>query len=298
MDSTRPKLAQRVTAVLHAKQYLVFFSIALYALTVWVPLGSAWLHRRSSFPDILRNTWGPLADAVAARSVLIAFVFIVYVLVMTWFRAGYIRSLVGGFHFGPADARQFLRLLGLEVILECTGALGVWGSVRAGADATVTDLVVIALLLVYFAVQYTDYIVIIAGVGPLRAIVLSWRTVRATLLPSVTVFLVVSLLGSLAANLLGDSVTGTLLRAAPMLVVQGVLMGAVVFVADVVLIVLYLDAVERGRLTPGSQMATPAGGGGSGRKGADDSGTKGADDSGRKRADGSGGNGTGGARPR
>ena len=38
MDGTKTTLPQRVTAVLHAKQYVVFFSIGLYALDVAVPL--------------------------------------------------------------------------------------------------------------------------------------------------------------------------------------------------------------------------------------------------------------------
>src|SRR5665647_2438250 len=68
MDGTRPTLPQRVTAVLHAKQYLVFFAIGLYALDFAVPIASAWLYRREPPAELLRNTWGPLADAVAARS--------------------------------------------------------------------------------------------------------------------------------------------------------------------------------------------------------------------------------------
>ena len=46
MDSGRPTLPQRVTAVLHAKQFLVFFAIGLYALDFAVPIASAWLYRR------------------------------------------------------------------------------------------------------------------------------------------------------------------------------------------------------------------------------------------------------------
>jgi len=128
------------------------------------------------------------------------------------------------------------------------GALGVGGIVWAGQDALVVNAVVFALLACYFVVLYADYIIVISGTGPLRGILLSWKTVRVTLLPSVTILLIVTLLGDLAGGLLGDAVTGDLLRALPMLLVQCVLMGAVVFAADVALIVLYLNAMETGRL--------------------------------------------------
>src|SRR5450759_5520465 len=104
MDGTRPTLPQRVTAVLHAKQYLVFFAIGLYALDFAVPIASAWLYRREPLAELLRNTWGPLADAVAARSAVIAAFFVVYLLVGTWLRAGYIRSLGGPFTCAPPTA--------------------------------------------------------------------------------------------------------------------------------------------------------------------------------------------------
>jgi hypothetical protein len=250
MDRTKTALPQRVTAVLHARQYLVFFSIALYALDVAVPIVSAWMYRSGGLKELLDNTWGPLADAVAARSALIAALFVAYLLAMTWLRAGYIRSLVGPFHLRPASTRQFLSLLGFEFILEAVAALGVGGIAWSGQDALAVNAVVFALLAFYFVVLYADYIIVISDVGPLRGILLSWKTVRATLLPSVAILLIVTLLGDLATGLLSDSVTGDIVRALPMLLVQCVLMGAVVFAADVTLVVLYLNAVEKGRVRP------------------------------------------------
>jgi hypothetical protein len=250
MDSSRPSLPQRVTAVLHARQYIVFFSIGLYALSVAVPVLSAWMYRHAGVKDLLDNTNGPLADAVAARSALIAALFVAYLLAMTWLRAGYIRSLVGPFHLRPANRHQFLSLLGFELILEAVAALSVGCIVWAGQDAVVANLVVFALLAFYFVVMYADYIIVIAGTGPLRGILLSWQTVRVTLLPSVAILLVVTLLGELASSLLSDSVTGDFAHALPMLLVKCVLMGVVVFAADVTLVVLYMHAVETGRVRP------------------------------------------------
>jgi len=255
MDGTGPTLPQRVTAVLHAKQYLAFFAIGLYAFDFAVPIASAWLYRRESLAELLRNTWGPLADAVAARSVLIAAFFIVYLLVSTWLRAGYIRSLVGPFRLRPADRRQFLRLLVLELALEVVGALAAGAIVLAGDDLLLADAVVLGLLAFYFVALYADYIVVIADVGPLRAVALSWRTVLATLVPSGLILLAVTLLGYAATGLLNENVIGSLARALPMMLVQCVIMGGVVFVADVVLVVLYLNAAETGRLKPAPRGA-------------------------------------------
>ena len=249
MDRTSHTLPQRVTAVLHARQYIVFFAIGMYTLDLAVALGAAWLYRREPLAELLRSG-GPLADAVAARSVLIAAVFIVYLLISTWLRAGYIRSLVGPLHLRPADRRQFLRLLALQLALEVVGALVAGAVVLAGDDPLPVNAVFLVLLAFNFVVLYADYIIVIGDVGPLRAVALSWRTVKATLVPSALVLLTVSLVGIYATQLLDENVTGSVARALPMMLVQCVIMGSVLFVADVVLVVLYLDAAETGRLTP------------------------------------------------
>jgi hypothetical protein len=250
MNATRPTLPQRVTAVLKAREYVVFFAIGLFALDVAVPIVSAWMHRGGPFAELMYNSWGPLADAVAARSVLIGAVWVVYILVVTWLRAGYIRSLVGPVHFRPASGRQFLNLLVFQVLLEVVGALGVWGFAAAGDDAVAANLVAFGELAVYFVVLYADYIIVLGGVGPLRGIRLSLRMIRLRFLLSAGLLLLVTLVGQLSAGMLGENVITGLWRALPLLLVQSVLMGALVFVADVVLVVLYQDAVETGRLEP------------------------------------------------
>jgi len=255
MDGTGPTLPQRVTAVLHAKQYLVFFAIGLYALDFAVPIASAWLYRRQPLAELLRNTRGPLADAMAARSAVIAAFFVAYLLVGTWLRAGYIRSLVGHFHLRPADRRQFLRLLVLMLALEVVGALVASAIVFAGDDPRLANAAILGLLAFNLVVLYADYIIVIAGVSPLRAVALSWRTVRATPIPSALILLAVTLISTRAASLLDENVMGSLARALPMMLVQRVIMGGVLFVADVVLVTLYLNAAQTGRLKPKPRSA-------------------------------------------
>jgi len=249
MDRTSHTLPQRVTAVLHARQYIVFFAIGLYTLDFAVALGSAWLYRHEPLAELLRRG-GPLADAVAARSALIAAVFIVYLLASTWLRAGYIRSLVGPLCLRPADRRQFLRLLALQLALEIVGALVAGAIVIAGDDPLPVNAAILVLLAFNFVVLYADYIIVIGDVGPLRAVALSWRTVRATLIPSALVLLTASLVGIYAMSLLDESVTGSFARALPMMLVQCLIMGSVLFVADVVLVVVYLNAVGTDKLKP------------------------------------------------
>ncbi len=250
MAETRPTLPQRVTAILRARQYVVFFAIALYALDVAVPLASAWLYRRGDLSELLEGTRGPLADAVAARSALIAAVLIGYLLLKAYLRAGYVRSLTGPFHLGAAGLRQWARMLGLGVILEVIAAAAAGALVLAGDRTELGGLAVIALLAIYLALMYADYIVVLADVGPIRAIILSWRTVRSALLLSLLVLMTVSLAGDILSLLLTGGAVTSVARAAPMFLVQAAMMGAVLFVADVALVVIYTRAVERGRLTP------------------------------------------------
>ncbi|MCX6362877.1 MAG: hypothetical protein NTW58_01650 [Actinobacteria bacterium] len=240
--------------MLHAKQYIVFFAIGLYTLDFAVALGSAWLYRHEPLAELLYNR-GPLADAVAARRAVIAAVFIVYLLVGTWLRAGYIRSLVGPFCLRPAGRRQFLRLLAFALALEIVGALAAGAFEVAGDHPLPVNAVFLGLLALNLVVLYADYIIVIADVGPLRAVALSWRTVRAAPIPSALVLLSVTILGYYAARFLHQNVTGGLARSMPLMIVQCTIMGGVMFVADVVLVVLYLDAAETGRLTPKPRSA-------------------------------------------
>jgi len=250
MESSRPTLPQRVTAVLHAKQYLVFFAIGLYTLDFAVPVASAWLYRHEPLAELLRSTWGPLADAVAARSAVIAALFVMYLLAGAWLRAGYIRSLVGPFHLRPTDRRQFLRLLALQLALEVVGALVAGAIVLAGDDLLLVNAIFVGVLAFGLLVLYADYIIVIGDVGPLRAVALSWRTVRAVPIPSALVLLTATLVGSYASSMLNENVTGSFARALPMMIVQCAIMGGVLFVADVVLVVIYLNAAETGKLKP------------------------------------------------
>lgn len=246
MDAPRPTLVRRVSAVLRARQFIVFYAMALYAFDLAVLLLVAWLRDGEPVAVALERSREPLAQAVAAGDVLLVGAVALSLLTISWFRAGYIRSLVGGFRLRPAGTRQFLSLLALETLLTAAAAAaGLW---TTGTVGLVTALAVFAL---YVIALYADYVIVLAGVGPVAALKRSWLVVRAAPLPSFAVLMAATLCGVLAATLPGAAADGGLAAALPLLVVRCVFMGVVLFVADVVLVVLYLDnaATEAGEAT-------------------------------------------------
>ena len=116
MDATGPTLLRRALAVLQAKQYLVFYAIPVYALAAVVPLVLSWLHDGGSANDAIGRVQAPLYDAVAAPGLLSVGLVVLYLAAFTWFRAGYIRSIVGRFHARPQNGGQFASLLGLYTL--------------------------------------------------------------------------------------------------------------------------------------------------------------------------------------
>jgi hypothetical protein len=171
--------------------------------------------------------------------------FLVYLAVATWLRAGYIRSLAGAFHLRPRDVGQFLRLLGLSVMLAIVYALGgatlAWSGQDTIARTLGGALTVAALMAINLAVLYADYIVVLEDAGPLKAIVRSTRVLKGAFGASVLVLLIVTLLGSPGSAMLAAAAQTSLTRALPMLVLWTIVPGAIMFVADVALLVFYLN---------------------------------------------------------
>jgi len=255
MHDTRRTLLPRVGAILRAKQYVVFFAIALYTLDYATPLVSARLRHGGSLVDVLEQLGSPFVDAVADRSVVIAGLALGVAVVTAFFRAGYIRSIVGRFHVGPRDARQFGRLLGLQLALEGVAAAGVLLSGRLPADPSSLDwtggLAALAgtflIVGVSLVIAYSDYAIVISGVSLWAALARSWRVFRLNPLVTMLALLTVTVLGGLVTALGSGWMTG-LPQALPGMVIEIVLFGLVLFVADVFLIVVYLETVESGRL--------------------------------------------------
>lgn len=247
MDVTGPTLAQRAVAVLRAKQYLVFYAIPIHAMATAAALALSWLHDGGAIDEVLGRARAPLFDTVAAPGAAAIALAAGYLALFTWFRAGLIRSIVGRLHFRPQDAAQFWRLFALHLLIELVSAAGVW-AVVARDEAVVAAAAGIAVFAFTFVVMYADYAIVVTGLDTPRAVARSWACVRANLALSALVVLLVTLVSSAVSAALGESLDGRLLQAAPLLLVAVVVMGLVTFVADVVLIVTYVHAIENGRL--------------------------------------------------
>jgi hypothetical protein len=108
-------------------------------------------------------------------------------------------------------------------------------------------LVELVALGAYLVLLYADYIIVLSGLRFATAVRRSWQTVEANWLVSAGVVLVTFVAtGALIAA------TGTGSRALPALLplpaVQVIVLGLVAFLADAVLIVVYIDSMERRRI--------------------------------------------------
>ncbi len=248
MEVNRQRLAARISATLRAKQFLVFYAIVLLGIDFAVPLLAIWAYRPRAFADLFANggpAFSVFVDAPGALSIAIVLGATVLV---AWLRCGYIRSIVGRMHYGPASVFQFLSMFGVLLI---TGiaflgldmlARALDGTVWAGL---VVGFVQLALSLVLL---YADYSVVISGIDPVTALRRSVRVVQANVITSLAIMLAVTLLSMLIYRLIDPEITGTLPGSLGLVVLRVVTLGMVTFIADVALIMVYIDSVERGAL--------------------------------------------------
>ncbi len=251
--NARPALLQRIGRLLRAKEFLVFYAIGLGLLDFAAPPATGWLFAHRSLATLLGTDNSVIGDAVAGHAVTVIAVALTYLVLSAFFTAGYLRSLLGRLHWGPRDARQFSRLLAFVTL---SAALS-WG-LRAAASAasphlgdTTTDLVVVFALqtIVSIPLLYAGYAIVTSNVGLVRAIVASLRTFAAnafiSLLVLFTLFEVALVLWQF---LPGDS--GGAAALLPTVLIHVLVWGSVSFVADVVLLSVYIDSIERGTLPP------------------------------------------------
>ena len=171
-----------------------------------------------------------------------------FLLLMAWLRCGYIRSLVGTLHLNPQNGFQFGSMLGLQVITYGLSWLTNVGQ-RATADSALNLFVYAGSLVVFFALLYADFAIVVSGIDPLTAIRRSWKTGVANLPVSVGVLLGANLVLLLLQNLLIDPrLTGSLADMLLLLAVRELATGGVLFVTDVILLLVYINAIESGAL--------------------------------------------------
>jgi hypothetical protein len=144
-----------------------------------------------------------------------------------------------------------IRVIGAGVV-----GFGGWAEGRTGVAQTLSLAVMLAIAAIDLALLYADYIVVLAGVGPFAAMRRSLRVLLAAVMPSLLILLGFTLLSDIAIHLLGTE-AASLLHASPTIVLRIVAVGAIMFVTDVALIVVYQHVLERGKLlTPKAGVPT------------------------------------------
>jgi hypothetical protein len=247
-------LLPRIGRLLHAKQFLVFYAIGLFVLSYVPPLVTGWLREERPLGDLLDDQDPVFADLWSTRGVAVAAVVVTYLGLTAWFRAGYLRSLTGGLNWRPATGRQFRRLLGLTIIYE----LLLWGfSFAAGSlglddpdldtstrTAVLAQLALVVSLGASLVLLYVDFAIVVSDTSLWTSFRRSLATVRANLLISALIALLPVVVGLMTSSLTsGSGLSGP--RLIPTIVAEVVVWGTVVFVAEVVLLCVYVDTLER-----------------------------------------------------
>jgi hypothetical protein len=246
----RPALLQRIARLLRAKESLVFFAIALGLLDFAAPLATGWLFRHRALATLLGTQNTVVGDAAAGRGAAVIGVAVAYLGVSTFFTAGYLRSLLGSFHWGPRDGRQFGRLLTLTVLTQAVW----WGlaALSQGAGrlgAAELPLLFVAQLAVYVPLLYADYAIVASNIGLWRALVRSAQTFAANAFVSVLVLLVVFEVSLVLWQLLPGT-SGSAVDLSPTVLIHVLVGGSLNFLSDVVLLSVYIDSIERGTIAP------------------------------------------------
>ncbi len=251
--NARPALQQRIGRLLRAKEFLVFYAIGLALLDFGAPLATGWLFRHRSLSTLLQTGNTVAGDAAAGRRVAVIAVAAGYLLVSAYFTAGYLRSLLGRLHWGPRDGRQFARLFVFVVLV----AVVSWGfavlQIAAGdhlGDTAALVLVFAVQTIVYVPLLYAEYAIVASNVGVARALARSARTFAANSFASLVVIFSLFYVSILLWQLLpGDS--GRALALGPTVLIHVLVWGSASFLADVVLLSVYIDSIERGTLPAG-----------------------------------------------
>ena len=253
MKMNSATLPHRVFSLLRAKQFLVFYAVGLYVLDLAPGLLAAWVAGHRPLATILGSDTSLIGAAIRARHASGSLAVAVLVLVLAlglsaFFRAGYLRSLVGKLHVGPVDGAQFLSMAGLTLLMLLIDWAAGAGYAWSGAGAARSTLVEVARLTANLVVLYADYVIVVCGLRLGRAIVQSLRTVRANPALSVGVLLAFVLVSWYFIAAIRPEIRGPASSFAPLLVVWALVLGSLSFVVDVVLIMVYIDSIERGRI--------------------------------------------------
>ena len=243
MEMNRQTLGQRISATIRAKQHLVFFAFVLAVLDFGAPLLADWLNHHRSLAGIIADGHSLFETLNSPGAVGVA---VGFLLLTAWLRSGYIRSLVGTLHMNPQNGLQFASMVGLQVVTYGWYWLSNVGQ-RATASSGFYLFVYAASMVAFFALLYADFAIVVSGLDPVTAIRRSWKTAISNLPVSVGVLLGANLVLLLLQSLLIDPrLTGSLADMLLLLAVRELATGGILFVTDVILVMVYIDAIESG----------------------------------------------------
>jgi len=257
MEMNRQTLGQRISATIQAKQHLVFFASGLAVLDFAAPLLAVWLHHHGPLAGMISDG-RTLFETLGSPGAAVVGVVAGYLLLTAWLRSGYIRSIVGTLHLSPQNGLQFGSMLGLQVITY----LYYWvtnAGLRALGNSAFALFIYLASLVVLFALLYADYAIVISGLDPLTAIRRSWVTGRHRLSLSVGVMMGFTLVQVLLQSLIDPHLTGAFVHMLLLLTVRMLAIGGTTYVTDVVLVLIYVDAIERGVVPPDGEKTVGGG---------------------------------------
>jgi hypothetical protein len=248
--NARPALLQRTGRLLRAKETLVFYAIALGALDFCAPLATGWLFRHRSLATLLGAQNTVVGDAASGRGAAVVGVAVAYLALSAFFTAGYLRSLLGSFHLGPRDGRQFGRLLALFALVAAVswGLAALWQAATGLGQAELSVMFVVQLVL-DVPLLYAEYAIVASNVSVWRSLVRSSQTFAANAALSVFV-LIVLFASSLVLWQLLPGTSGSALDLTPTVLIHVLVWGSLDFLADVVLLSVYIDSIERGTIPP------------------------------------------------
>lgn len=243
-DHTR---GQRVIALLQARQFVVFFSIVLTAFSLVTDLFTTWWASRQPLAKVYFGMRDPELNALLAPGTVTIAIALFMLPAMAFLRAAYLRSLAGDFALWPQSLRQFGRLLVLQAILTIVfaggGALVEPAMNVAHIGGALGFLVTMAISVAVVLLAYSDYAIVLGDAGPFAAIAASARIAVREIFATILVVIAVQAI-AWAPFITTATLERGLLNSLPLLIVRTVILGSVTFIADILLLTIFLDVVE------------------------------------------------------
>lgn len=251
MEQNWKRLFAQIASTIRAKQFLVFFAIALVGMDFATSILTSYLHDPRPLSDVLLDPNGNMYGLIRWPSFATALIVGAAFVLLAWLSCGYIRSLIGPRRFGPANVAQFVSMLLLLIAVDLCNA-GIEHISRSPSMGSLFPSILQLLVVLLFL--YADYAIVISGVDPARAIWCSLEAIGGNAVLSLSLVMIIALLQMVVQTLVDLTVNGGFAGSVGMVVLWVAVFGVVRFLSDVVLVCVYLDSIER-RVLPAPRPA-------------------------------------------